>query len=62
MPGKGWTDDRVYAVYRGDEFVTIGTRAELAERLGVDEDTIRRYARPSWRGRFQAYLVEEDDE
>lgn len=31
----------IYALYRGDEFVDVGTAKELGERQGVKPDTIR---------------------
>ena len=36
-----------YAVYKGDDFIDMGTAKELAERLGVKESTIRWYNSPS---------------
>lgn len=36
-----------YALYRGDEFVDVGTVQELAERHGVKPSTIRIMATPS---------------
>lgn len=32
---------KVYAMYRGDEFIDVGTIAELAERHGWKESSIR---------------------
>lgn len=37
----------LYAAYRGDELVAIGTVEELAEVLGVKPRTVRWYATPS---------------
>lgn len=31
----------IYAIYKGDEYVDMGTAEELAERLGVKVSTIR---------------------
>lgn len=31
----------VYAVYKGDELLALGTARECAERLGVREKTVR---------------------
>ena len=36
-----------YAVYKGDEFVALGTAEELAKKLGCKPDTIRWYTYPS---------------
>ncbi len=38
----------VYAVYRGDEFVDLGTAEELRERTGMDARLIRWYCSPTW--------------
>lgn len=34
---------RIYALYKGDEFITTGTKKELAEYLGVKKTTIDFY-------------------
>ena len=34
----------VYAGYRGDEFIGIGTKYELAELLGILPETLKHYA------------------
>lgn len=36
------------AVYKGDEFVCMGTIKECAEFMGVKKDTIRYYLRPAY--------------
>lgn len=43
----------VYALYHGDEFVDVGTAAEIAERHGVKPVTIAYYAQPSYLKRFE---------
>ena len=40
-----------YAAYRGDEFIDLGTKRELAESLGVSEKSIELYMSPSYRRR-----------
>lgn len=42
-----------YALYRGDTFMEIGTRTQLAELLNVDAKTITFYASPAYRKRFE---------
>lgn len=37
----------MYAVYRGDTFEFVGTRAEVAEFLGVKKDTVSFFASPA---------------
>lgn len=57
-----------YAYYdRNDNFIDIGTKKELAERLGVKPSTIEHYATPSKRKRtktagIKVIALEEDDE
>lgn len=60
-----------YALYRGDEFVLIGTIKEIAEEIGVKEKTILHYKTPTYLrkierrsdgGRESTRLVELDDE
>ena len=52
-------EPRLYALYRGDELLTVGTVEQLAEWHGVTVRTIKKYASPSARGRVRAYLIEE---
>lgn len=40
--------DKVYAIYKGDKFIDLGTKKELSERLGVKERTIKFYSSPSY--------------
>lgn len=39
----------VYALYKGDEFIDIGTAAELAEKLNCKVKTIYQYTVPAKR-------------
>ncbi|MBS4200294.1 hypothetical protein KHA93_11695 [Bacillus sp. FJAT-49732] len=57
--------EKIYGIYRGDEFVTVGTLKECAEHLGVKENTIRFMTTPSYAKRRKddgnslvAFLVE----
>ena len=36
-----------YAIYKGDEFVAVGTASEIAEQLGIKPDTVRWWSYPS---------------
>lgn len=52
-----------FALYRGDEFIDVGTVKELAERRGVSEWTIRFLASASYHKRssynaLRAYRIE----
>lgn len=38
---------RRYALYKGDEFVALGTAAEIAAQIGVKPDTVRWWSYPS---------------
>lgn len=55
-----------YALYKGDEFLEIGTRQELAEYLGVSITTIDFYKSRAWldRSGYKSYVLVEvkDDE
>lgn len=52
-------EPRLYALYRGDDLLTVGTVEQLAAWQGVTVRTIKKYARPSARGRMRAYLIAE---
>lgn len=45
MPTKTQRVD--YAVYRGDDFIDIGTADELAKEFGVTAKTVKWWAKPS---------------
>lgn len=60
---------KLYALYKGDDFVDIGTSKELAKIIGVKMNTIWFYASEKWKERSKCeswVLVEikedEDDE
>lgn len=59
---------KTYALYRGDEFLAVGTVRELAKMHGVREKTIRFFAsrshkeRTSYEKAIWAYEVEEDED
>lgn len=38
-----------YALYKGDEFIDIGTLEELAKKLNVSTKTIRYYKTPAYK-------------
>jgi hypothetical protein len=60
--------EKIYALYKGDTFIDVGTKKELAARNGIEVKTIGFYATPSQRKRYneeKAYIViklEEDEE
>lgn len=57
----------VFALYRGDEFVDLGTKKELAKRMGVSVSTITFLASPAnakrnaTGNRLMAYRIEDDE-
>lgn len=57
-----------YALYHGDEFIAIGTAAELAMKQGVAPETIKFYATPAYaardkgQNRFIAVRISGKDE
>ena len=56
--------NKMYALYHGDNILTIGTIKELAKYLNVKDRTIKFYSTPTYRKRSKdGYLViriEED--
>lgn len=55
-----------YAVYKGDEFLAIGTTKELSKKLNIKEETIRKYATNWAKKRSKGnslivFRVEEDE-
>lgn len=44
-----------YALYKGDQFVDIGTLKDLAKKLNVNEKTIQYYSTPSHLKRCQKF-------
>lgn len=43
--------ENIYALYKGDELLGIGTKKELANQLGVKISTIQFYHSPAYRAR-----------
>lgn len=44
--------EKYYALYRGEKFLGIGTKKELAELLGVKVETISFYGTPAYKKRI----------
>ena len=42
-----------YAVYRGDRFITVGTKEEVAEELGVAQSTVYFWSTPTYNNRLK---------
>lgn len=41
----------IYALYKGDEFLCMGTIGEIANKMGVSKKTIRFYSSPVYQKR-----------
>ncbi|NLS38260.1 hypothetical protein GHU05_04870 [Fructobacillus tropaeoli] len=61
--------DRVWALYKGEEFITSGTVAEIAEETGKKFDSLMFLTRPAYKrrkdfgNRLQMYEIgDEEDE
>lgn len=65
-PQKG-RPPRIYAMYKGEEMLAMGTIKEIAEQMGVSEATIRFQTTPSYKKRVKAdgvhrevFLLDDD--
>ena len=60
--------DKIYALYKGDTFIDLGTTRYLAKKLGLQERTIKFYGTELWKSRCKRddvlilIEVEEDEE
>ncbi|TYS68674.1 hypothetical protein FZC76_06930 [Sutcliffiella horikoshii] len=45
---------RHYAVYKGDEFICVGTAKECADYMGVSEKSVRFLSSPTHKKRMEA--------
>lgn len=58
--------EKIFALYKGDEFIDIGTKEYLANLLNVRKETIEFYASPTQlkRNKDNCYVVVriDDDE
>ena len=44
--------EKIYALYKGDSFIAMGTKKELADYLGVTIRTISFYSTPTYQKRY----------
>ena len=42
---------KVYALYKGEEFITEGTVYDISNETGTSVNTLRFYSTPAWRKR-----------
>ena len=49
----------IYALYKGDKFIDLGTREHLAKLLGVNKKTISHYSSPAYqrRNNYNGWVV-----
>lgn len=40
--------EKEYALYKGEEIIAMGTKREIAEKLGISVNTITFYGTPSY--------------
>lgn len=45
----------IYAIYRGDKFIDLETKYQLAEKLNVSPKTINYYSTPMYKKRVKNY-------
>ena len=60
---------RIYAMYRGDTFITTGTLTEIAAYCGITYSTARFYLSPTYKRRvknaakrLEVFLLDDDDD
>ena len=56
-----------YALYKGDDLLSVGTIREIAEEMGIEEKTIRFYGNPTYlkrrkKGKNYRYLIKLEEE
>ena len=49
---------KIYALYKGDQYIAAGTADELAQELDVKATTIRYYATKTWRDQSKGNRLE----
>ena len=63
--------EKIYALYKGDTFIDLGTKKYLADKLGVKKDFIEHMHTPSYRKRIEnknsknamiVITIEDDEE
>ncbi len=49
---KIWRGRNIFALYKGDEFLDIGDKYELAEKFGLSPDSVTWLGTPSGKKKF----------
>lgn len=47
--------EKFYALYKGDKFITEGTKKEIAEYTGLKVDTVSYYGSPAYKKRIEQH-------
>ena len=50
-------NNKIYALYKGDNFIDLGTRKELADKMGVGERTIAFYSTETYQKEIKMGIV-----
>ena len=58
---------KLYAMYRGDEFIMVGTSVEIKEKLKISEPVFRTIVSTNYKKKVTdnvlvGYIVEKDEE
>ncbi len=48
VEGDPHNDYLEYALYKGDEIIAVGTKTQIAEKLGIKRESVRFYGTPSY--------------
>ena len=56
----------IYAIYKGDKFINLGTLDELAADLNISKSTIKFYTTPSYekrehKNRYVVIKIDDED-
>lgn len=60
--------EKYYALYRGDEYITQGTKVEIAKFLGIAPNSVAHYGTPVYQKRrrttehYELIVLEDEDE
>ena len=49
-----WNSRWVYALYKGDECLAIGTKAEISKQMGVKKNTLDYYRTKAYKKRVES--------
>ena len=55
-------DFKEYALYSGDDILSLGTLDEIASAMRIEKDTVKWYGTPAGKSRGKRTLIKLDDE